>query len=735
MLAVDLIIIVLVWLPLLAIRHQMAPIDDLPGWAGHLAWAALLAACWLTCARLDRGLSRRGSANFGTAVGRLLWPVILTALSPQLARGLDLHQTIPVTLMLPWSIGVLLLMSVARCVLADGSQPPAEPRSAEARFAFRWAGGGLILLALLPLLPYPRNIIELSIKEYTTAIVYGTIRLGGLIGVAVAIGLAAPRALARARWFVMKVPKRWLLATCAGLSVAFSGAFAYFVLDHMPHVQDEIAFLFQAKNLAAGRVCAPAPPMPEAFDYEYVVIDGDRWYGKYFPGPSVLLAMGVLVGAPWVIHPLLSAVAIVLLFLLADRLFGDRVGRLTVLLAVVSPFWVLTFASNMSHPGSVTVLLVFAVLAMMGTGPSGRWYHALLAGLAWGCGTWFRPYTALLLAVPYAVYVLLRIIQRRAGIAMIPAFLVGAIIGVLPLLAYNKALTGHALETAYAKWAPSDRLGFGDDVGMPYWPDHGRYHTPMRGIAKMTRQLESLAWKLLGWPRGTLLLMLIGGLCSARRWRARLILAVGASLPIGYLLYHFGDSCYGPRYYAAAMPAYLMLVALGLGKLRRALQRRMKARHLCHPARYAQAGTWALISLATLGCLVGFVPDLVAEYGNSYWTTDPAVRNAVHKEQCTDAIVFVESTHYRSIKGGQVLPDYYGAAFWMNSPTLDDPVIFARDLDHDMSRRFPPNTNLRVLGHFSGRKGYRFIRDDVDGGHLEPIEAPAARAMRSAARR
>ncbi|MBN1343947.1 MAG: glycosyltransferase family 39 protein [Phycisphaerae bacterium] len=718
---IDVLIIVLLWLPMLRLREQLTMPEALGGLPGHVAWAVFLACVWLLLGRLDPLLRQRRLGDLGGTLARLLGPVLLLGLSTQVTLAMDLRYYVPVLLMIPWSAAALIALTIVRWPRSSGPATPVEPRSAEARLAFGAAGLGLALLTSVRLFPDPKTIYTTEIGEHLVAIVRGVLQLTGLAGIAILLGIQLAKPLAKLRQRVLKLNRKTFLTLAALASVALSGAFAYVVLDHMPHIQDEIAVLFQAKSFAAGRLYAKVPPAIEAFDQEYIVIDGDKWYGKYFPGPSLLLTPGVLLDASWAIHPLISIPAILLLFALARRLVGERLARTAVILAVISPFWVMTFASHMAHPGCLLLLTAMAVCIVAGISPTGRWYHAVGAGLAWAAAVWFRPYTAVLLAIPWLGYALIRVFQRRSSPAMIPWFAASAIVVLLPLLAYNKALTGDAFLAPFTKYAPTDRLGFGDDLGMDYWPDDRRTHTFTRGLGLLCFQLDELGEELLGWPRGILLLLLIGGLLAARKTQGRLLLAVGAALPVGHIFYHFGQSCFGPRYYSEALPVYLILMALGLALTSRWLYRVMKSRGLARPRRCAVASTLALAGLGLAGCLLGFVPQVIGYYGYDFGSVDPAVRNTVAKARPGRAIVFVGSMHYRSHKLGQWSPDYYAAAFYMNSPSLDDEVIFARDLDSALDERFTLGKTAEVAARFPDRTPYRFVCDGLNIGHLEPL--------------
>ena len=82
------------------------------------------------------------------------------------------------------------------------------------------------------------------------------------------------------------------LAVCATLPVAA------LLLERIPNVQDDVTYLFQAQLFALGRLSAPAPPLPEFFEQEFVLMYRDQWFGKYPPGQPLMLALGLLAGAP-----------------------------------------------------------------------------------------------------------------------------------------------------------------------------------------------------------------------------------------------------------------------------------------------------------------------------------------------------------------------------------------------------------------------------------------------------
>src|SRR5688572_33255737 len=88
------------------------------------------------------------------------------------------------------------------------------------------------------------------------------------------------------------------------------------VFERLPHLEDEIAYLFQAKVFAGGQLVIEQPQPRQAF-WQPFVIDhnesGNR-FGKYTPGWSAVLALGVLMGQAWVINGFMAALTVVLVY-------------------------------------------------------------------------------------------------------------------------------------------------------------------------------------------------------------------------------------------------------------------------------------------------------------------------------------------------------------------------------------------------------------------------------------
>src|SRR5207253_1022984 len=60
-----------------------------------------------------------------------------------------------------------------------------------------------------------------------------------------------------------------------------TAAVCVLVLDGIPHVQDDVAYIFQARIFAHGRSWVPTPPGPEFFANGFIEMFDGRWFTKY----------------------------------------------------------------------------------------------------------------------------------------------------------------------------------------------------------------------------------------------------------------------------------------------------------------------------------------------------------------------------------------------------------------------------------------------------------------------
>src|SRR4030066_227381 len=107
-------------------------------------------------------------------------------------------------------------------------------------------------------------------------------------------------------------------------ALIFCGLFSSLVFERVPHVNDEIAYLFQAKLFQSGRLYASTPCGREFFDFPHIINNG-KWYSIYPPGFPLLLVLGLAFRTPWLINPILAGLTMVLFFLLGSEIYSRSV--------------------------------------------------------------------------------------------------------------------------------------------------------------------------------------------------------------------------------------------------------------------------------------------------------------------------------------------------------------------------------------------------------------------------
>src|SRR4030066_2091168 len=123
-------------------------------------------------------------------------------------------------------------------------------------------------------------------------------------------------------------------------ALVFCSLFSTLVFERIPHINDENAYLFQAKLFQSGRLHAPSPCGREFFDFPHIINNG-KWYSIYPPGFPLLLVVGLILRSPWLINPILAALAVLLFFLLGQEIYNRSVGIIAALLAAISPWFLL----------------------------------------------------------------------------------------------------------------------------------------------------------------------------------------------------------------------------------------------------------------------------------------------------------------------------------------------------------------------------------------------------------
>ena len=359
---------------------------------------------------------------------------------------------------------------------------------------------------------------------------------------------------------------QWCLYGALPLAIALTTAWLFrHVFHSAPITTDENSYVFQAYNFLAGVVARPLPLIPNIFYHEMIIQDDAAgWLSRYPPGHPLWLLPGCLFNYPHVMVALAAGLS-VWLMARTGALFGQREAWVAAVLLALSPFFLFTHGTLLSHTSGMlaALLLLYGFLRWQLTGGIG---FAALAGLGWSWLFLNRTYTAMWLAIPFGVYALWRLWQGRRKKSHwwdTMLFAVTAISGIIAMLFYNKLSTGDARLMTYLLYDPSEGPGF----GLKHLSGVAGVHTLSHGLGFLWSNLKLLDLWLFGFAGSLLITFTLALLGWRTRWTP-LLLAGPLLVWTGYVGYFYpGPQETGPGYYLETLPFLLLAAALGVTRL------------------------------------------------------------------------------------------------------------------------------------------------------------------------
>ncbi len=453
------------------------------------------------------------------------------------------------------------------------------------------------------------------------------------------------------------------------------GGVSFFVFERMPHIDDSIAYLFQAKYFSTGALWLPRPVDPDSFGVAHLIVDGDKWYSKFFPGWPAVLALGVLLGAPWIVNPLLGAASVLLLHSLTTRSYGLRTAHAVTLLVSASPWFLFLSGSFMAHSASLfwMLLALVGIERLRGRSASG-W--GLVAGSSLGMLFLTRPFDAALVG-PVIGLSALGVGPRRLTLVSLAMVGVSAALVAGLYFPYNAALTGDPFAAPHRLWAEHlfgsgvDVFGFGPSVGIPLWrnmdplPGHGLADV----VLNANKNFALLNFELFGWACGSLVMVCLAFRRGALGRNDVLMLGLLFAVVVGHAFYWApGGPDFGARYWYLIIMPLVVLTVRG-------------AEHLASgsgggTASSDVAGTRVGVALAfaSLCAVLVIVPWRSVGKYYRYRDIGGTVGALTDRRGIRDALIFVRSSRRSD----------YQTAFNLNPrSTGDDGNVFAWDLGPD----------------------------------------------------
>lgn len=346
---------------------------------------------------------------------------------------------------------------------------------------------------------------------------------------------------------------------------------------------DEFVYNFQAQTYLHGRAWNPAPPLGQAMNPQFIALADGKWFGMYPPGwPLILMSVFLLHLPPEVcIIGLIASVVWLLSMLLADVGEGSS-PALGLAMLITAPFTLFNGATLYAHMESCVFVLLAALAARRALDRRLlRW--AILAGIALGMLGISRSLSAIVVAIPIALAILLSGDRVKLGL--------GLAIGGAPfaaiLLFYQKVLTGSPFKSPY--WLA------GRSIDHLYFDPHSIF----KGMILTVKRLAEISL----WTTPILILLVAAALLiKARGRKLDFVDFIFPSAVIGYIFYPLSPiSQYGPRYLFEFWPVAIVAIISALPVL---------------GERYRAHGR----ALLLLSCVYGLVltPFLVGEYGRLF---------------------------------------------------------------------------------------------------------------------
>lgn len=526
-------------------------------------------------------------------------------------------------------------------------------------------GGILLALSLLDVVPMRTLAEKLSSDGSLSATYRGAIETTqrklawALIGSAL---LCSSLPVGVVKRGLLSIPGRVFYVGTGVLTLALTLLVQEWLFDGIPHVTDAISHLFQAHIFAAGHFFAPAPPCPDAFyQYHVFITASGKWFTKYTPGHALLLAAGLSLGMLKWVMPLCATGSVVLLSRLVDRHDSPWTGRIFAILMTFSPLALLIGGSFMSHGTamfcSVAGLVAFIHLQGDGTCRRRCWW-GVLSGVLLGYSALIRPHEFVMLGLIVGLFYLFRpaaawvVLYRR-----LPAMVAGLLIPLVIWMVWNKVIYGGLFVLGY---------GYsGTDVLHPAFQGHfglSDTYTVRDALAVLVWNVDRVNRSLLGWPSAWLWIPL--AFLSPNKPRLLVLALLGVGVVAGVYFFYDYRSEFEGRYYYAALPFLIFLIARGLQGLAGCGSAGL------HTTMRAQV-VFLLVVASYLHAAINYWPDyLVPVYGHDYEAASAGLANEVETLQPGRSLVLLD--------GADANPFVYSSGFIRNDPWLSRNIIYAR---------------------------------------------------------
>jgi hypothetical protein len=488
----------------------------------------------------------------------------------------------------------------------------------------------------------------------------------------------------------------FLVLTCAA-AFAIPLSLRLWVLHGAPLADDESAYRFAARLIASGRLWVASPPMKLFFDQNFMINDG-RLYPQYFLGWPALLALGVLVHAPGIVNPLLSALTVPPLFRVLRHFAGPAWAGAGVLLFLSAPFLQIAAATELSHTSCLMALTWCLSMYLRTRNERASWRHHAGFGFSFALAFCIRPQSVVAIGLPLLLswgLGLRRLPPAHRVRASLACLLPAAFLATL-FLGSLWAQNGSPWRIGYARYA--DYVRENDFRFTTFAPS---YLTRVAGfdfvnvgpaIARTALGMFRLNTDLFGWPSSFALLVF--ALPGFSRLSRILWWMTGSFLLLMLFQNDWGIDTFGPVHaFELALPILILTIvgAKTLGERLTWAQRENVE---------APGWRWSAFSPSLLGALIavawcGFVPVRLSAVRQIAAHVNVALR-APERQGIHRAVIF--SPFPFAPPCSDLIPKHFVLFHPVNDPDLRNDVLWVNHLGIQ--------SDGRLLETLPGRAGY-----------------------------
>lgn len=520
--------------------------------------------------------------------------------------------------------------------------------------------------------------------------------------------------LARLEEFGKKIADRkGLCVFLVGLSLfAIRGAGALLTGVPLPRYHDEFSYLLAADTFAHGRLTNPPHPMWVHFE-TFHVIWHPTYMSMYPPGQGLILALGEVLGNPWIGQLLASALMCAVICWMLQGWIPSRWALLGGVLAVAR-LGLLSYFTNGYWSACLPAVggaLVLGALPRIQHDARRRYTAAVILAVGLFILANTRPYEGFLLSLGVAIALLAWMLGKNGPPARVSLakIVLPLVLTLAPLAAwtgyYYYRVTGNPFRMTYNVNREMYAMGRYFIWQKP-WPQKTYHHAKMQ--AQYERELgDATEYKTLrGFIRrgrgklyyfwqvylvAPLPFVLLALPCAVRDRRLRVPWMIGGIFVLGLAV----EVWFLPHYFAPAA-ALLYLILMQCMRHLRWFQWRDR------PVGLAFVRAVAVVYVGTVALRIGLAVTHV--HPEKEWQHGDMGRAAIVKE--------LEALPGKDVVLVKYAPDFDLDREWVfNQADIDgSKIVWARDMG--------PEKNRELLDYYRGRK---FWEVEADGSaRLDP---------------